>query len=256
MRRIGLLCLLCFLSWPALGATTAITVCREDQTDFPWLRTDGTGYVYVLLDHVSKKLGLQINIVTRPWKRCLFELEHDMVDAVTDASFTIERQKIGAYPMRGDEPDASKRLFNSSYSLFRKIGSKVDWDGKAFAPSDVVVAAQTSFSIVKQLEQMGVRVDDSSKSAEAILLRLVHNEVALAALQTQEGSLLVSTHLDFRSSVERLPTPFGEKPYFLIFSKRFYKSSQGLANSIWDTIAQVRESQEFIKEVAPLMEPH
>lgn len=251
----GLLYLICGLTFAA-SKPDVVTLCREDQDDYPWLLNDRPGHTAIMLKMVSQKLAVPFQLVAKPWKRCLFEMQHNLVDGVVNASFTQDRSEQGVFPMLNGRPDPSKRTHLSSYSLYRLKGTKISWDGNKFNETNVVVGAQTSFTIVDQLRKTGLQVDDSIKSPDLLLQQVMRGAISVAALQTEEGNKLLANNPQFHERIEKLPVPFVEKPYYLMLSKQFVSNNPGLSKKIWDTVADVRDSPEFAKQVAPLLLNH
>lgn len=71
-----------------------------DEADFPpfSFRQDSSatqyqGYSIELIQYVTKQVGVDISIVSYPWKRCLFMLERGDVSMVADAYYNPERAK-------------------------------------------------------------------------------------------------------------------------------------------------------------------
>jgi polar amino acid transport system substrate-binding protein len=225
-----------------------IKACTEDNDSYPWLLKDRVGATVFLLNLVEKQLGLRLEIVALPWKRCMAELRAGSVDALFKISFSPERAaEIGVYPMQGDKPDPSKRLLIDSYSLYRLKGSNtVLWDGKTLQVAGGV-GAQTGFSVVELLKKTGVAVDEGGRAAESHLRKLVLGRVGAVALQTEEGDNAVQSDAEFRERIERVSPVLVEKPYFLIFSRQFQARQPKLAASIWNGIEVARESGEYKK---------
>lgn len=71
-----------------------------------------------MLNKVANKLELKIHFVQMPWKRCLHAVNTNKVDGTIDASFKIERLKIGVYPMKNNMLDQTKRNNTQQYSIF------------------------------------------------------------------------------------------------------------------------------------------
>ncbi|WP_027710237.1 transporter substrate-binding domain-containing protein [Zooshikella ganghwensis] len=70
---------------------------------------DKPGVTVEMLNKVANKLELKIHFVQMPWKRCLHAVNTNKVDGTIDASFKIERLKIGVYPMKNNMLDQTKR---------------------------------------------------------------------------------------------------------------------------------------------------
>ncbi|MBY0446740.1 MAG: hypothetical protein K2Q15_16215 [Burkholderiales bacterium] len=105
-------------------------------------------------------------------------------------------------------------------------GSAVSWNGKELLYLyGGVIGAQTGFTIVSQLKELGVQVDDQTRSAEVNLKKLIVNRVVAVALQTQEGDRTLTLIPELANKIEKVTPPLIEKNYYLMFSKEFYKNN-------------------------------
>lgn len=247
------LLVLCFLA--VCGATVQRTVrageppvlqiCTGDDESYPWQFNDRPGVLAHMMRMVEKSVDGKFVIQAKPWKRCLSELNSGQVQAAFKASYSAERAAEGAvYPMVGERLDVDKRLLTDQYSLFRLRGSPVEWDGKRLT-ADGIVGAQTGFSVVSQLKGLGATVDDGTRQASASMQKLLRGRVVAVALQVQEGDTLLARNPEFAAHIERMQPVLVEKPYFLVFSRRFFGEHEAHARLIWSAIARVRESTEY-----------
>ena len=229
----------------ALAAEPPLKICHENEDSYPWIFKDRAGLTTSLLKMAEKTYGSKVELVALPWKRCLDDAKNGAIDGVVKISFSTDRTEFLVYPMAGDKPDASKRLLNDTYSLYRMKGSTAaTWDGKTLKV-DGAVGAQSGFSIAKQLTSMGARVDDSVRSADANLTKLVGGRIAAVALQTEEGDISIANNAEANGKVEKLMPVLVEKPYFVAFSKQFYGKEKAAAQKLWDAIGTARESAEY-----------
>lgn len=247
------LMLLCTLPAWADSKPEQITFCYEDDRNYPWIMKDQPSYISIMTEMVEQRLGVKIKLAGKPWKRCLFEMQHNEVDGVVNASYMAEREAMGVYPGAPGKPDPAKRMLTTSYSLYRLRGGTLNWDGAKFSNLNGVVGAQTSFSIADHLRKAGVPVDDTSKKGEDLLRRVILGNFTAAAMPTENGDQLLASDPDFRARIEKLPIPLVEKPYYLMLSKQFVGGFPDFANEVWNAIAAVRESAEFRRRVAPLL---
>ncbi|MGQ5521885.1 substrate-binding periplasmic protein [Chitinimonas sp. PSY-7] len=226
-----------------------IKLCIEDEDSYPWLLKNRPGLSIIMMQMVEKRLEVKLDIQPLPWKRCMEVVKHGAFDGLFKISFKTDRMELGNFPMIGDKPDASKRMFDDTYSLYRLKSSNVEWDGKVIRNVEAGVGAQAGFSIVDQLKSMGVNVDDGTRIVDENLKKLMIGRVSAVALQTQEGDVSVAGNAEMRGKIERLNPPLAEKPYFLMLSKPFVTKYSEFSKQIWDAIAEVRESPEYKKQV-------
>ena len=248
MRVSARILLFIALLLPATGgAAPAFTLrtCLENSDSYPWLLQSGEGIVQYHLKAVATALNAEIVLTPLPWKRCLSQVSSGQMDAAIKMSYSVERAtKVGVYPMRGGKPDPAKRLLTESYSLYQLKGGKSQWDGTTLRVKGMV-AAQSGFSIVDLLQAAGAEVDDSSRDPLIMLKKLVMDRAQATAIQTEVADSILAAHPELQARIERLSPVLVEKPYYLVFSHRFYQAHPRQSRQVWDAIEQVRDSAAY-----------
>lgn len=230
----------------AARAQDTLTLCFENADVKPWRTVDAQGLNFELLRETGRRLNLKLDFQALPWKRCLAQLQANEVHGVFAASFATDRLEVGAYP-GGRQADPAKRMHVDRYVLVRRKGHAVNWDGKAFQNLDGAVGSQLGYSIGAQLRGMGVTVDEGSQTARALVQKLVAGRLAAAALGGSDATGLMATDQALAAQVEVLPIPLVEKPYFLMLSHALVKSRPELAQRVWATLEDVRQSPAYRK---------
>lgn len=244
--------LLCVASLllPLLAPAQALRFCAEDENSYPWMLKHRPGLNQIMIELLAADLGLSIVIERQPWRRCLRSLSEGLVDGAFKSSFSVERMAIGHYPMRDGKADVQRRMLDESYHLYRLRGSAVDWDGQRLQGLEGAIGAQAGFSIVQQLREQGLPVDDATKVPEAILGKLRLQRVGAAALQTQQGDHLLRLDPLLGAAIERVGPPLVSKPYYLMLSRQLVARDAQLAERIWDAVARVREGAAYREAMA------
>jgi polar amino acid transport system substrate-binding protein len=230
--------------WTLTAQATTIDICVENRDVRPWRTQDGRGLNFELLDRVAHDSGVEFTFHGMPWKRCLAELKAGRVQGAMGASFKQDRLEFARYP-GGNPPDAAKRLNVDRYILIRRSGSRVDWDGRQFAHLDGPVGTQPGYSVADQLRALGAEVDEGAPGAYESLQKLLTGRLPLVAMLEGEAKTLLARDPALARTVDILPRPLAEKPYFLIFSHVFVSASPRLAETIWASIETVRESPAY-----------
>jgi polar amino acid transport system substrate-binding protein len=244
---IGLLasCLLGLAASPAVAAgKPTIQLCFEREEVPPWRTLDGGGLNFELLNEVARRNNIQFDYQSMPWKRCLAQLKANQVDGAFAVSFSDDRLDLGAYP-GGLKPDPERRLHVDRYLLVRRKGSRVNWNGKAFQNLDGRVGFQLGYSVGDFLRRQGVLVDEGSQRSDELLQKLLSGRIEAAALGGGDAIRLVRGKI--AEQLEVLPAPLLEKPYYLLFSHDFVKRQPQLAERIWQTVPEVRNSPAYHK---------
>ncbi|WP_324029458.1 substrate-binding periplasmic protein [Aeromonas caviae] len=255
LRTLCLALLLWLLPTCVMAAPGSIRACMENSDSPPWLLMSGEGIVQFHLKEVANRIGHPIILTPLPWKRCLSLVSQGQLDAAVKLSYSEERARtIGVYPMRHGAPDPAKRLLTESYSLYQPKGGQVRWDGRQLVAHGVV-AAQSGFSIVAQLQESGVRVDDSSREPLILLKKVAMQRAVAAALQTGVAERTLAAHPQLQATLERITPPLVEKPYYLIFSHPFHQAHPDLSQQVWDEIEEVRHSAAYARFVTGMASP-
>lgn len=228
-----------------------LTLCHEDAVAFPLFFKDKDGYTPILLKDVSVAVGVPIKLVARPWRDCLAAVKAGDIDGAINASYRKDRAEFADYPVSiyGDA-DASKRMHRSSYVLYRKKGAAINFDGKAFSGAgDGAVGAPTGYSVIAQLKQLNVKVDDSASASLEILTRVAEGKISAAALISAEADDVLRRSPPLRDAIERVPTALSEAAYYTILSKKFTAQHPGFAKDFWRATGKARGSADFQKKI-------
>jgi polar amino acid transport system substrate-binding protein len=237
------------------GLLQKVVLCHEEEDSYPWILKERQGLDLLLLDMMGKELNIQFQMKPLPWVRCLHELKNNHVDGAFKLSFSLDRLALGRYPMRGAKANRAQRLHSDSYSLYRLKGSSIDWDGERLTHlNGGVVGAQTGFTIISQLKELGAMIDDQTRSAEVNFKKLLAGRVVAVALHTKEGDMELGLKPDFSRGIERIVPPLIKKDYYLVLSNGFYENNTQLSQKIWAVLAKTRESTEFKKTTRQFMQ--
>ena len=245
MRRLALGLVCSALSAP-LFASEKLTFCFENKLVAPWRTVDKTGLNFELLSRVEKRLDLNIEYQLLPWKRCLAKLKANEVDGAFTVSFSEERRDFGAFPGH-EQADVKKRMHYARYFLVRKKGSNVDWDGKKFLNLDGKVAFQLGYSVGDMLRELNVPVDESADSPYNVGRKVLAGRVAAAAMMDSDTYVIMQSPI--ASKLELVEVPLVEKAYYLMLSNALVKAKPELAERIWKSVEEVRDSKEYGKLV-------
>ena len=238
----------------AQGNPASVSLCHEDGDSYPWLIKGKPGYSSIQTQEVEKQLGVPIKLVPRTWKQCLDDVKSGAVDGAINASFSKDRAEFAAYPIKLDgEPDPSKRMYRATYALYKAKGDGLSYDGSKLQGLTGAIGAQTGFSVIAQLKQLGAKVDDSMSKANELLKAVAAGKLQGAALQTTEADDSLGEMGDQKAKIERVATPLAEKPYYTILNKAFAAKYPQFARQLWQTQGKVRESAEIKAKVAGLV---
>ena len=227
-----------FMASAAWAEPLTIRLCGLDRPFSPFVMPDGSGSFQKILARVADPRGIVIEEEHTPWSRCLSRLETGETDAVFGA-FLPQRLAFAAYPMADGHPDTRRALATVRFKVYRRRGDTVGWDGRTFQNlGDQTVAVQLGFSLITQLRELGVAIDDSAPTTEQNLGKLVLNRVgAVVAMEDEAEPILAK---QFAGQIESLPTPFQLTPLFLIVNRRFYETHRSTLEELWTAIGKAR----------------
>jgi len=226
------------------SAQTKMKFAAEDKDLYPTYLGSGTdtladkpGVTVELIRLVAKDIGVEPVFVRAPWRRCMELLKEGEVDAVINGSFSSARMEFGAFPMQGEKPDDARKSHVWTYTLYRKKGNQVSWDGSKFANVDGPLGTPLGYSIVADLKKMNLEVDESG-DGEANLRKLSAGRIAGAVLLREATDPLLKKFADVE-----LQSPVAAKSYFIMLSHQLVKKDPAFAEKFWTRFAEVRASK-------------
>ena len=233
----------------AVNAERVVKLTYENVDSFPWTMKDGSGIDIILLDMTDAALDdVKFEYVQAPWKRCLDNIKSGMTEGCFTASYKEKRLEFGYYPgtHKADQPDTSLQLHASSYSLYVPKDSSINVTGNmAIEGLNGKIAAPRGYSIGDDLAKEGYAIDANASNTLNNFKKLVDGRVEAVAALTLNGDNLLSKNPNLSSKIKGISEPLVNKPYYLMFSKQFVNGNTELAEKIWKTAAEIRESQEF-----------
>ena len=191
----------------------SITIIYEDKETYPYQLEDGQninlekgGTLIELLLLVEKKLDIKINFVRAPWDRCFYDLETGKADGLFYASYKEERLKYGVYPLKDNALDPDKSIETISYILYKLKSSNLKWDGKSFSNLTGKIGAPKGYSIVGDLQKMGVDVEESPGTLTD-LKKLTAKRLAGVAALEEPADFFLSKDPKISRLVEKISPP-------------------------------------------------
>ncbi len=249
MNILRCIIMLSLLVIPAVQAQTNVTLTFENVDSYPWSMKGGKGIDLILLKMVDDALpDVTFKYIEAPWKRCLNNIETGKTEGCFTASFKEKRLQYGFYPgmQDGGEVDENLRLHASSYSLYVLKGSSTGVGGAlSITNLSGKVAAPSGYSIGGDLQSAGYKVDATASKTANNFQKLLLGRVGAVAALTLNGNNILSKQKKYSDKIKVVEMPLVSKPYYLMFSKQFIAQNKVLAEKIWKTIAELRETKEF-----------
>ncbi len=197
----------------------------------------------LFLGLLAQRLGLRLEPLVLPWRRCLLDAQEGRVDGVMAVSHSDERAQWLAYPESQGGLDLAQRVRTDRYHWYVRADSPMRWDGKTLQGlGSGSVGAVAGYSVVGVLKQQGFRVDEQVGSTQASLRMVGLGRLEAAALLVTEADPQLQADAELAKALRRLEPALLERPYFLGFGKTFKARNEALVQRIWAGLAPVRES--------------
>ncbi|MCT6699958.1 substrate-binding periplasmic protein [Rheinheimera sp. 4Y26] len=238
MRGILLLCCCMFVS--SAQAAVPLRFCFEDKELAPYyygnsaeVRQQNPG---ATIEHVQQLVAavpaLELKLIRLPWKRCLASLATGDVDAVV-GSYSTERAEFAVFPYRDGQPDPT-RAFNLHHTcLVSRQDAPWQWTGEGFSGIDqLVVARPLGYAPLKSKFPQKFTMHYTS-SSDMDLDLLEKGRINAITRLCQIGDLKVSPAQISLRGLKILYPPLYDSRGYLIFSQKFYKQHQKLAELLW-----------------------
>ncbi len=240
------------LAQPGWTASGVLRVCLDDRPWKPYTNPapGKPGSMQLLVSMAATDLGMTVDVVALPWKRCQELVRAGRLDALMGAGFVPLNRELAEFPLQGEGADARRSLGAARVVLVRRIGGRVDWDGKkqidCTKPVGVPFGTQI---IIDEVQKRGCFVDTGGKTDDQNIQKLLQMRVDLVAGYENDIRELVDSK--YKGLVTVLPIPLFETHYYLAFSKQFYAGNQRLVDAFWTKIAEIKISAEYVRRVAP-----
>ncbi|BBO76119.1 hypothetical protein DSCW_35360 [Desulfosarcina widdelii] len=239
---------------PCTQATT-LQLATDDTPGNPWIIGGGLqfnetlpGIEIELYRLMAARLGLKLDMVRLPWKRCLLNIERGLVDGIFPASFKPERLAVGVYPMKNGQIDPLRKSRDSAYYLYTQKTAPLGWDGNRFVNLHLMdrktIGVPLGWSIASDLRTMGM--DLLEKPMPEDLLEILNRGglAGVVCLDTVMDTYLVQRPNRF-SGIRKNQPAVTENAYYLMLSHPFVARHPVLSENIWDTIAAIKNEGTF-----------
>jgi len=224
-----------------------LSLAYTEHPSAPFLEGEGMntpahpGIAVEIVTLAAAQAGCTVRLTRLANLRVLRSAETGDIDGAILFSYDTERAGLMRYPMKGEQPDAARRLAMFSYYLYRRKGGSINWDGATLSnPENLTIGVNTGFSIIDQLAKFGVKIDEV-QTTEQNLGKLNLGRIGAYAMQEHIADpVILRMHLE--NEIEKLPAPLSTKNYYLTFSKKFYAAHADIAERMWSYIAEQRDS--------------
>jgi len=223
-----------------------LKLCVADSTWFPFIiiKKDVVTGVYIdILTKASEPLGYKLEIDAIPWKRCLHITETGQFDGIAGVSYQQSRAEYLNYPNDINTPSSTNfQLSQVDYVAVTHAHTKFRFSGDV-QQLPTPIRSPLGFSIGKELEALGLEVDNAALNDDANIKKLLRDRDGSVILIREMALLLANNNPDLIIH----PHPLKSKSYFLAFSKKA-QISQDEKIKLWRSIERVRDDKKFISK--------
>lgn len=239
------LALLLMLVLPMTAAAQPLQLCHDAAVDprYEDTVTVGeyrvTGLHNVMTLKIMIKLGIQFQLQSMPWVRCLHAVSKGDADGAIGVGWTAERAGSMHFPRKANgDPNPALALFSVNYYVYSHVQGDLQWDGQKFNQIKFGLAAPKGFVVAQMLQQAGVYNPLEADIDAAIMLtvnRRIDGFVQAGAVA--QGQLAKSKDA---ALIKRLEPAFFSQPLYLVFSQRAMQRDPALLLRIWQTIPEFK----------------
>ena len=241
--RLLLACAALCLS--ACASARTLSVCIPSNPFPPLTFTDHDGQGQWLVRKAVELQGDSVRYAVVPWLRCTEGVAAGAYDAAMPPSPAYLSSM--AFPMSEGQIDTQRALGTATMVVLRRIGSKANWDGKTFSALNTPVMFNKGIiSIRDKLAKLGVQGDDGAQANESLLRKLVVGRGDLLIMNGQ-AALNELAGGTMAGELELLPAPFLTFTLYLAFNREFRDTHPAYANAVWNDIARLRATPEFLR---------
>lgn len=240
-------CLLGFALFSAVvaaEATVPLKFCYEDKVLFPYYLGSGpetpANHPGASIEHLQSLMlkvpALKLELVRKPWKRCLAALANGQVDAVI-ASYDANRASYARYPQLQQQPDPSRAFAQHQTCLVSRQDAEWSWDGeKIIGGNEIVIGRPLGYAAINSPVGQKFQMHYTQSSTMDLDLLKKGRINAVTTLCNINGQQFTASFIAARG-LKVLNPPLSSNIGYLVFSQDFYQRQQVLAELLWDQLA-------------------
>jgi hypothetical protein len=239
MRAPILALMLLFASAAAPARDYRLCVDSNDWASYT--HPDRDGSLQILVRKAMARQGDSVRFIPLPWLRCEAMAERGAVDGLVGVPGIAAMQGRFAFPLAHGVIDIGRAPLAVDIVLVRDAASPVQWDGHRLTGlKNKVAYVQGYDEIGERLDQLGIPHSDDYHSDEQDVKALMLGRINVFATYAESAALLLENP-DYRNKLVVLDPPLCRVYYFVAFSKRLYAADSGRIETLWRTIADLRE---------------
>lgn len=229
-----------------------INVSCEDKQTYPFIMGNAIeinetnpGVTIEVLKYIEKELNVKFDFKRDQGVRGQKNLQTGKSDMLLFASYKKDREIIGVYPKTPQgQIDETLKAMDLSYVLYTLRDSKLDWDGKNFKNLNGKIGVTKGYSIIHLLKSHGVDISENTSNL-GDPRKLIANRIQGFVNQSSKIDPYLKENPRYASKIKKILPPIETKPYFILFSRKFYEENKETAEKIWELTADHLNNPKF-----------
>lgn len=221
-------------------------VCVTDLHAPPYLnnQAEHPGSVERTLLETARQLGLELELLRLPPRRCRLMLDQGLIEAALAGPTPVNLREL-QFPLRAGQLDASRSLLPLHLVWLKRADSTLEWDGQvmrghAGSAGEPLVGVRAGVRITAEpLRQLGFRVEDSAHSMAQLLAKLRAGRIDLALVTAPELNL--APDAQSLQGLAVLNKPLLQMDIYLVQRQDVSAERLALMEAWWSAIAQRRD---------------
>jgi len=204
------------------------------------------GIVIEMIHDVADQVGLQIEWIRRPWKRCLLMVEKGDADGLTFALPTAEREKFLAFPRTETGViDTEQSIGLSKYYFYTNIYNPLEWDGRVFDRPRVRIGVLPGLVATEKIKEMGFGFVQESGSIEG-LQKVLDRELDAFVLGDASAQHLIKQLNNGSFRLKKIDPPVYIGYGYHSVSLDYYADHKELVDAFWAEVS--KRSWDFLRK--------
>lgn len=222
---------------------SALQVCVGDVPVLPYLSGDPKkpGITERLMVDTGRQVGLPIELIRWPARRCYEQMRQGALDAGVGAAIPANMQEFD-FP-GAPTGDPQLRIARTSLVLVGRQDTVVQWDGhKLELPQGQTprIGARAGFrASLDAIHRLGLELTPGSPQSSQVLLMVLRNRLDFAVLVQEEADALLSR--PEHAGLIRLDPPLQVTDFYVMTSRKLPEAQRPLVRRWWELMAQWRD---------------
>ncbi|MDX5407247.1 MAG: amino acid ABC transporter [Chromatiaceae bacterium] len=233
---------------PAPVTAVTLRFCYEDKQLLPYYAGNSTeipaqpGATIEHLRRATTAAGLTLELVRRPWLRCLQQLEDNNVDALV-AAYDENRAHYTRYPTQPDGlPDPSRAINQLGLCLAYRFDNRLEEK----------ISSQSAITVSRPLGYRPIPFPANTAlvpahSPEHALELVVSGRVDATTVLCQLNGINAKEQHINRIPVLLLYPPLYQSDGYLMLSQRFYQQYPQLAERLWQALPATLDKNRYLQ---------